>query len=315
MKYGIHTFTRGPIRGPGAIATLASNCDRLGFDYYGIADHVVISAQIDSKYPYTEDGSWAGATDTHCLDVLTTLSFVAAHTKRSRLLTSVMVIPHRPAVLASKMLATLDVLSEGRLTVGVGVGWMEEELAALGAPEYKRRGAASDEYIEAYRSLWRDEVSEFNGEFVSFHNVIASPKPVQQPGPPLWIGGEGPAARRRVARHGDGWYPVSGNPRHPLDTLERFTDGVNDVRERTEANGRNHEEVEVAMFVPWARLGEPVVKDGQRMIFTGQRDELLEDVASFEKSGLDVFIPSLLAPSIEEMVDNCEAFAEAMGMG
>lgn len=314
MKYGIHTFTRGPTRGPEAIAALASACDRLGFDYYGVADHVVISARIDSKYPYSEDGSWAGAKDTDCLDVLTTLSFVAAHTKRSRLLTSVMVIPHRPAVLTAKILASLDVLSDGRLTVGVGVGWMEEELLALGAPEYKRRGAASDEYIEAYRSLWRDQVAEFDGEFVSFQNVIASPKPVQRPGPPLWIGGEGPAARRRVARHGDGWYPVSGNPRHPLDTLERFTDAVNDVRTRIEANGRNPDEVEIALFVPWAKLGEPVMNDGERMIFTGPRDALLEDVASFEKSGLNVFIPSLLASSVEEIVDNCEAFAEAMGM-
>ena len=94
MKYGLHTFTRGPTRGPESIAKLASACDRLGFDHYGIADHVVIAAQIDSKYPYTEDGSWAGASDTNCLDVLTTLAFVAAHTERTRLLTSVMVISH-----------------------------------------------------------------------------------------------------------------------------------------------------------------------------------------------------------------------------
>lgn len=315
MKFGIHTFTRGPTRSPEAIVELASTCDRLGFDYYGVADHVVIAAQIDSAYPYTEDGSWAGASDTDCLDVLSTLSFVAAHTERSRLLTSVMVIPHRPAVLTSKILASVDVLSGGRLTVGVGVGWMEEELAALGAPPYKRRGAASDEYIEAYRCLWRDEVASYDGEFVSFSNVIASPKPVQQPGPPLWIGGEGPAARRRVARHGDGWYPVSANPRHPLDTLERFTDAVNEVRQRTESNGRDPHAIEIALFVPWAKLGDPVMKDGERMIFTGPRDALLEDIAGFEKSGLDVLIPSLLAPSVEEIGDNCAAFAEAVGMG
>ena len=129
-----------------------------------------------------------------------------------RLLTSVLVIPNRPPVLASQILACLDVQSEGPLTIGAGVGWMEEELVALGAPDYHRRGAASDEYIEAYRCLWREEVAEFDGEFVSFQSVIASPKPILQPGPPIWIGGEGPAARRRVARHGDGWYSVSCNP-------------------------------------------------------------------------------------------------------
>ena len=222
MKYGIHTFTRGPTREPEPIARLASTCDRLGFDYYGVSDHVVVSAQIDSKYPYSEDGSWPGASDADCIDCLATLSFVAAHTKRSRLLTSVMVIPHRPPVLASQILATLDVLSGGRLTVGVGVGWMEEELLALGAPEYKRRGAASDEYIEAYRCLWRENVAEFNGEFVSFKDVIASPKPVQRPGPPLWIGGESPrrgAGSRAtatvgipfLATHATRWIPSSAS--------------------------------------------------------------------------------------------------------
>jgi probable F420-dependent oxidoreductase len=294
---------------------LASTCDRLGFDYYGVSDHVIVSAQIDSTYPYTEDGSWPGASDADCIDCLTTLSFVAANTKRVRLLTSVMVIPHRPAVLASQILATLDVLSKGRLTVGIGVGWMEEELVALGAPDYQRRGAASEEYINAYRTLWRDEVAAFDGEFVSFKNVIAAPKPVQQPGPPIWIGGEGPAARRRVARLGDGWYPACCNPRYPLDTVERFSAAVNDVRQRTEADGRNPDDIEIALFVPWAKLGEPIMKDGERMIFTGPRDALLKDVASFEKRGLDVLIPSLIAPSVEEIVDNCEAFAEAIGMG
>lgn len=315
MKYGIHTFTRGPTRAPVSIARLSSACDRLGFDYYGVSDHVVVSAQIDSTYPYSKDGSWAGASDPDCIDCLTTLSFVAAHTERMRLLTSVLVIPHRPPVLASQILASLDVLSEGRLTIGAGVGWMEEELVALGAPDYRRRGAASDEYIEAYRCLWREGVANFDGEFVSFHSVIASPKPIQQPGPPIWIGGEGPAARRRAARHGDGWYPVSGNPRYPLDTPERFTVAVNDLRKRLEANGRDPDDLEVALFVPWAKLGEPLMKDGERMAFTGPRDALLEDIASFENSGLDVLIPSLLAPSVEEVVDNCAAFAEAIGIG
>ena len=315
MKYGIHTFTRGATGGPEQIAALAGACDRLGFDYYGVSDHVVVAAHIDSKYPYTEDGSWAGASDPDCLDCLATLAFVAAQTKRVRLLSSIMVIPHRPAVLTAKTLATLDVLSNGRLTVGVGVGWMEEELRALGAPDYRRRGAAADEYMEAYRCLWRGEVAEYDGEFVAFQNVIASPRPVQPSGPPLWIGGEGPAARRRVARHGNGWYPVSGNPRYPLDTLDRYAEAAKDVRQRVEANGRDPDELTMALFVPWAKLGEPLVKDGQRMIFTGPRDALLEDMARFEQSGLDVFVPSLLASSVQETIENCEAFADAMGMG
>lgn len=314
MQFGIHTFTRGATADPADLASVARACDRVGFDYYGVNDHVVISEQIDSTYPYTEDGSWAGASDTACLDVLSTLAFLSGVTENIRLLTSVMVIPHRPPVLTAKMLATIDVLSRGRLCVGVGVGWMREELAALGAPVYERRGAASDEYIEAWHCLWRDKVAAYDGEFVSFSGVICDPKPIQQPGPPLWIGGEGPAARRRVARHGNGWYPVAGNPAHRLDTLQLFTAGVADVRRRAEANGRDPSSIEVAMFVPWAALGEPLMKEGKRMIFTGPRDALLEDVAAFEAAGLDVCIPGFSAPTAPEMIERCEAFAEAMGM-
>lgn len=315
MQYGIHTFTRGATADPADLAGVAQVCDRLGFHYFGINDHVVISDHIDSTYPYTEDGSWAGASDTDCLDVLSALAFLAGMTQRIRLLTSVMVIPHRPPVLTAKMLATIDVLSRGRLTAGVGVGWMREELAALGAPSYERRGSVSDEYIDAWRCLWRERVAAFDGEFVSFSGVMCDPKPVQRPGPPLWVGGEGPAARRRAARRGDGWYPVAGNPAHRLDTVERFAAGVADVRRRAEASDRDPAGIEIALFVPWASLGEPVIKDdGTRVAFTGPRDALLEDMAAFESAGLDVFIPALGAPTAREMTDRCEAFAEAMGM-
>jgi len=314
MRYGIHTFTRGATADPADLTSVARACDRLGFDYFGINDHVVISDHIDSTYPYTEDGSWAGASDAACLDVLSTLAFLSAVTTRVRLLTSVMVIPHRPPVLTAKMLATIDVLSRGRLTVGVGVGWMREELAALGAPSYERRGAASDEYIEAWRTLWRDKTAAYDGQFVSFSGVLCEPKPVQPAGPPIWIGGEGPAARRRAARHGNGWYPVAGNPAHRLDTVERFAAGVADVRQRAEANKRDPATIKMALFVPWAALGMPVMKDGVRVAFTGPRDALLEDMAAFEAAGLDVFLPALGAPTAGAMIERCEAFADAMGM-
>lgn len=123
MRYGIHTFTRGVTADPADLGHVAQACERLGFDYFGVNDHVVISDRIDSTYPYTEDGSWAGASDTDCLDVLSAPAFLAGVTSRIRLLTSVMVVPHRPPVLTAKMLATIDVLSRGRLSVGVGVGW------------------------------------------------------------------------------------------------------------------------------------------------------------------------------------------------
>ena len=147
MQYGYHMSTRGVTDNPDAIVSIAQTCERLGFSYFGVNDHVIVTTAVDSTYPYSEDGSWAGAKAGTCLETVTVLSFVAASTERIRLLSSVLVVPHRPVVLAAKMLATIDVLSKGRLTIGAGVGWMREEMAVLGSPDYNRRGSASNEFI------------------------------------------------------------------------------------------------------------------------------------------------------------------------
>lgn len=315
MQYGFHMSTRGPTEAPQAIMDIAQSCDRLGFDYFGVNDHVVVTTKVDSTYPYTPDGSWAGATLGTCLETVTTMSFIAACTTRIRLLSSVLVLPHRPPVLAAKMLATLDVLSQGRLTIGAGVGWMREEMAALAAPDYARRGSACAEYIEAFRSLWRDPIASYHGEFVDFDNVLFAPKPQQSGGPPIWIGGEGPAAQRRAALHGDGWYPVGRNPRHPLDSLERFSAGLQSVRDQTEAAGRDPNALDIAMFAPWFRLGKPIVENGRRLPFTGPADAIFEDAAAFEEAGLQVLILNLESTkAASETIERCEAFAAAAGL-
>ncbi|MBT6277741.1 MAG: LLM class F420-dependent oxidoreductase [Chromatiales bacterium] len=314
MQFGYHMMTRGATSGPDAIATVARACERVGFTYFGVSDHVVAATTINSAYPYSKDGSWAGASEGHCLETLATLSYIAAHTNRIRLLSSVMVIPHRPAVFTAKALATVDVLSKGRLTVGIGVGWMREELAALGAPPYERRGAASDEYLDAFKALWTQDVVNFDGEFVNFSGVVCEPKPVQRPGPPIWVGGEGAVARRRTAERGDGWYPVSRNPKQPLDTVDRFRAAVRDVYQRAETNGRDPASIQIALFAPHSRLGDEVHEDGQRLAFTGSADTLVDDIGAFEEAGLQVLLPNFQASSVERSVELCESFAEAVGV-
>ena len=143
------------------------------------SDHLVIANQVVSPYPYTKSRVWFAQDSGDCLDQLTTLAFVAAGTERLRLLTSVMVIPHRPPVLTAKMLASADILSKGRVTVGLGVGWMAEEIALLGAPTFERRGKLADETIAAMKALWTESDPEFIGEFVSFSDLKFEPKPVK----------------------------------------------------------------------------------------------------------------------------------------
>ena len=216
MEFGFGVPTRGPQASPEALATLAQRGEALGYDIVSVSDHIVIPRRIASQYPYSESGTFGGGGDGACLEQLTLLAFLAGQTSRLRLLTSVMVVPHRSAVLAAKVLASIDVLSGGRVIVGCGVGWMREEFEAIGAPPYDHRGTVSDEYIQAFRELWTKDAPAFAGEYVSFSDISFAPKPVQSSGPPIWVGGESPAALRRAGRLGDAWYPIGSNPTYPL---------------------------------------------------------------------------------------------------
>src|SRR5258706_2169614 len=151
--------------------------------------------------------------------------FVAAKTSKLRLVTSVTVVPHRPPVLTAKILATIDVLSEGRLTWGIGAGWCKEEFEALGTEPFEERGAVTDETIAACRVLWTEENPRFEGKYANFSNIFFQPRPVQKR-VPIWVGGESGPALRRTAKLGDGWYPIGTHPAFRLDTLERFKGGI-----------------------------------------------------------------------------------------
>ncbi len=308
MDFGLHVGTRGPGATPEGLQAIAGQCEASGYATLGFNDHVVTANAVDSQYPYSESGIWPAADTGTCLEQLMTIAFVAGVTERIRLLTSVMVLPHRAPVLAAKMLATADVLSKGRLTVGVGIGWMAEEMAALQSPPYDQRAPASEDYISAFQALWTQDVAAYDGDFVSFEKVLFDPKPVQRPHPPIWVGGEGKPARRRAGQLGGGWYPVIANPRLMLDTPAAYGDALDDVKRQAEAAGRDPATVDTAMFVPWYSLGEAA--DDERRPFTGSADQIADDARAYRDTGLNHLIIGFESDDLQDSLDRIEAFAK-----
>lgn len=310
MKFGVHFGSRGVAGEPDSLKAIAQKCEALGFTHFGMSDHVIVATEVDSAYPYSASGKFFAQDTGISLEQVTALSFVAAATSAIRLLTSVLVLPHRHPVLAAKMLATVDVLSKGRLTAGVGVGWMAEEIALLGGPPFADRAAASDEYIEAFRELWTADHPAQSGDFAAFEHLLFAPKPVQTPYPPLWIGGESKPARRRTGRYGDCWYPVAANPRTPLDTPERYRVALADVRDEAVSAGRDASAVEGALLAIYCRIGEEQEgRDGGRLAFTGSAQAIVDDIGRFADAGLEHFLIGGDGSDLPGTLERLEQFA------
>src|SRR6516165_1839747 len=177
MQFGFNLPLSGPSASPAMLARLVAEGEAIGYDYAAISDHIVEPTDIHARYPYTESGEFPASSRGERHEQLTVIAYLAAKTSRLKFLTSVMVAPHRPAVLTAKMLATIDVMSGGRLIVGVGAGWLEEEFAAIGAPPFAERGAATDEYLMAFRALWMKDKPRFDGRFVKFADIGAEAVP------------------------------------------------------------------------------------------------------------------------------------------
>jgi len=238
-------------------------------------------------YPYSETGSFYEDAPTARHEQIVGMSYIAAKTSRIRLVAAVLVVPHRQAVLAAKMLATLDVLSGGRLVVGVGAGWLKKEFDAVVTTPFEERGKVTDEYIDAFRVLWTEAKPKFAGKYVKFDEIVLEPKPVQKPHPPIWVGGESPPAVRRAARVGDAWYPLGSNNQHLMDTVPRLQAGIARLRQATAAAGRDPASVGVAFRVKrYGASVPPKATDGERRMFSGSDADVAEDLRTLKKLGV-----------------------------
>jgi probable F420-dependent oxidoreductase len=208
--------------------------------------------EYESQYPYSDTGRFPGGADTGLLEPLTALTYLAAVTDRIRLGTGICLVPQRNPVYTAKQVVDLDNLSGGRVDFGIGVGWLKEEFDVVAAP-FAQRGARTDEYLQVMRSLWTDDPSSFEGEHYSLRECRMYPKPVQQPHPPIHVGGETNAALRRVARHGQGWYSFNRKPEDLDEPLER-------LEALLAAEGRSRDDIELSVCPYLQPLGDGAVE-------------------------------------------------------
>ncbi len=289
MKYGFTIPGSGPLTAPAVMGEIARRGEELGFDFLVCPDHIIFPRQVTSPYPYNEEGVHPGTMAGECLDQLTMLAFLAGQTTRIRLGTSVMIVPHRNPLVAAKSIATLDVLSAGRVILGVGVGWLREEFDVLSLPPFDERGEVTDEYLRAYIELWTSDNPSFQGKYVSFDDISFLPKPVQKPHPPIWIGGESTRAVRRAAQLGNGWHPLGVNPHSLLATPEQLQEAMVRLASRAERVGRDPADIEIGFRVAGLNLAYNGPAS-ERPRFAGNPEQVAEDIRAYQEIGVSSLV-------------------------
>ncbi len=277
MKFG--TVIHG-IRGDALIGA-ARKAEELGFESLWRPDHLIFPPELPATYPYAEDGQAPLDPRTPFMDGLTVFTYIASHTTTIRFGTAVFVLPLREPVQTAKRVADLDYLTRGRVIFGIGAGWLEEEFDQVGL-DFHTRGARTDECIQMLRTLWTDPEPEFHGTHYDLGPAVFEPKPFQKPHPPILVGGETPAALRRAARHGDGWYAL----RHTPESAREHVAKLAELRER------------------YGRADAPF-----DVTINGSPSITREEVAELEEAGVNRIVVTLWRSS-RDAIQSMEAFAE-----
>jgi probable F420-dependent oxidoreductase len=226
------------------IIALVTKAEEVGLESLWTFEHTIVPVEYASRYPYSPQGKMGAAPETVFVDPLIALSFAAAHSKTLKLATGVNILPQANPLLLAKQAASIDFVSNGRLLLGLGTGWLREEYEALGTP-FEHRGARFDDYIAAMKKVWSGEVVEHRSEFLHWTNFKSFPVPVQRPHPPLIIGGSTGPAVRRVVQHGQGWFiPGSG----PAELRKQIAEMHALCRE----HGRDPASIELTAMWPYA---------------------------------------------------------------
>ena len=286
MKVGFGLPQMGPAASLDAVVKAAQRAEELGYDSVWVVERLLYPLKPQTPYPGTPDGSLPDIYK-QVLDPLATLTFLAAKTTRIGLGTSVLDIPYYNPVMLARQLTTLDVLSQGRLRLGMGLGWSKDEYDAVGAT-FKGRGARADEFLQVLKAIWTTDPVEFHGKFYHVPKSIIQPKPVQKPHPPIYMGSFSEAALKRVAKYADGWNPVG----IPVEGMGQMFQGV---KEMAKAEGRDPSSLRLLVRAHPDITEKPLGKD--RWAFAGTLDQIKEDISRCRELAVEeLFFDPIFSP-------------------
>jgi probable F420-dependent oxidoreductase len=285
---------------------VAHAAEAAGFHSIWFPDHVCMPLETGSAHIANETGARSYSPRHEMLDAAVVMGAVAAATSTIKLGTSVLIAPYRGPLNDARQFTTVDVLSGGRLLLGVGAGWMREEFDALGVP-FGERGRRTEECIEIYKRAWTDDVVNFSGEFYEINDVSMDPKPIQDPRPPIIYGGMAPLGARRAARHCDGLYPVFLDPQSNPDRLADLHDIV---RSELDEIGRDPATFTMmaASTLRLTTANDPLTDERPRRICTGTAEQVLSDLERFAAAGYSLVVCKMDCPSgeVDEIIEQIE---------
>jgi probable F420-dependent oxidoreductase len=306
MKIGLQPPNSGPHATPEFMTELAELGDQLGYDSLQVTDHILVPSQVNSRYPYNATGVFASRPETDYYEPISLLAYLIGRTRRIRLGTSVLILPYRNPLLVAKQLACMDRLSGGRMVLGVGVGWMEEEFRILDAPSFAERGAVTDEYIEGFRRIWREGTTTLEGRYIHTPEIGVNPRPAQAGGIPIIVGGVRRPAIRRAARLGDGWQPFKLPP-------DELITGLNYLRAQARRSGRDLRGFTVSLRLGLRMTREPTERRPEEepwKTLVGPARDVLQHLRTYRDLGVTEVVFDFRTCRPDEMRETIQLCAE-----
>lgn len=301
MKFGIHLPNFSPLTGREPTIRVATQAEALGFDSLWVSDHIVLPARVESQYPYGRPGVGLDP-NVNYVDPLIMLAVAAGCTERVELGVTVLIVPLRDPLLTAKMLSSLDMLAGGRVVLAVGTGWMKEEFEALNLPYFDQRGKVTDEWIDIFRTCWREPLPSYRGQFYRFEPLHFEPKPTRPI--PIWVGGNSPVAFRRAGRIGDGWQPARMK-------REEIGPAIEQVKRQAAAAGRDPDSLVFSMGCVLDVLPEDASARPPSRDLIGTPSALIEFIAELEALGMShLALDFRHGSSVDEMLETMFRFRE-----